>query len=280
MNDLKAIVQAALQEDIGAGDWTTRLLLAPQAYGSATVAAKTNGVMSGITVFTEVFRQLDESITVGPRFTDGQTVKTGDIVIEMRGPLAPILTGERVALNFLQRLSGIATLTKSYVEAVHGSRALILDTRKTTPNLRFLEKAAVVHGGGQNHRQGLYDMILIKDNHVFACGGISAAIQQALVESRNIGLRLPIEVEVKDLNDLDEALNFSSDLERIMLDNFDLETIRIAVMRTAGRVPLEVSGGVNLACVRDYALAGVDYISVGALTHSAPALDLSLLILE
>jgi nicotinate-nucleotide pyrophosphorylase (carboxylating) len=276
--DLKAIIQAALKEDIGAADYTTRLLVAPQTFGSATVVAKNSGVMSGIAVFTEVFRQLDESISVRPKVSDGQAVKSGEVLMALQGPLAPLLTGERVALNFLQRMSGIATLTRSYVEAVKGTRAVILDTRKTTPNLRFLEKAAVVHGGGRNHRQGLYDMILIKDNHVAASGGISAAIKLTLTKSRNLELLLPLEVEVKDLDELDEALKFVGDLERIMLDNFDLDTIRTAVARTKGLVPLEVSGGVTLANVRDFALTGVDYISVGALTHSAPALDLSLLV--
>jgi nicotinate-nucleotide pyrophosphorylase (carboxylating) len=278
--DLNAIVQAALHEDIGARDWTTTLLIPPEGYGSATVTAKAPGVMSGIVVFTEVFRQLDESISVRPQVQDGETVVPGAIVIDIEGPLAPLLTGERVALNFLQKLSGIATLTRRYVEAVQGTQAVILDTRKTTPNLRFLEKAAVRHGGGQNHRQGLYDMILIKDNHIFASGGISAAIRKALVESRKTGHLLPIEIEVKDLYELNEALKFSGDLERVMLDNFDLDTIQKAVLVTAGRLPLEVSGGVSLDTVRALAATGVDYISVGALTHSAPALDLSLLISE
>jgi nicotinate-nucleotide pyrophosphorylase (carboxylating) len=278
--NLKELVHAALREDVGAGDWTTRLTIKPKVYGTARVVAKADGILSGMAAFTEVFRQLDESISVRPVFFDGQAVTSGDFVIDLEGPLAPILTGERVALNFLQRLSGIATLTRAYVDAVQSTNAVILDTRKTTPLMRFWEKAAVLHGGGKNHRQGLDDMILIKDNHVFSCGGIAAAMKHVVAESKNLGLKLPIEIEVKDLNELDETLRFAGDLERIMLDNFNLEMIQEAVLRTAGRTPLEVSGGVTLNNVREIALAGVEYISVGALTHSVPALDLSLLITE
>lgn len=278
--NLKELVQAALHEDVGAGDITTRLLIKPKAFGTAKVAVKAPGVISGMAAFTEVFRQLDESISVKPVFFDGQSVNSGDIIINMEGPLSPILTGERVALNFLQTLSGIATLTRAFVDAVHDTEAVILDTRKTTPNLRFLEKAAVVHGGGRNHRMGLYDMILIKDNHIFSAGGITKALKRALTEREDLEQPLPIEIEVKDMNELEEALKFAPDLERIMLDNFGLDMIEEAVMRTAGRVALEVSGNVSLDNVHDIAMAAVNYISVGAITHSAPALDISLLITE
>jgi nicotinate-nucleotide pyrophosphorylase (carboxylating) len=276
--DLKEIVQTALQEDIGSGDWTTRLLITPKTCGSGKVVAKSDGILSGIVVFTEVFRQLDESIIVHSAFSDGQAVSSGDVIMDLEGSIAALLAGERVALNFLQRLSGIATLTRSFVEAVRGTGTTILDTRKTTPGLRLLEKAAVLHGGGKNHRQGLYDMILIKDNHIFSCGGISAALKRAFTARKEMPLPLPVEIEVKDLEELAEALLYAHDLERIMLDNFTVSMVREGVLRTGKRAPLEVSGGVTLKNVREFALTGVEYLSVGALTHSAPALDLSLLI--
>jgi nicotinate-nucleotide pyrophosphorylase (carboxylating) len=278
MQDLAQLVSDALREDVGEADWTTRLLIDPQAAGSASVIARAWGILSGLAPFTEVFRQIDEHIEVRPQFGEGDALTAGSTVLLLEGPLGGIMTGERTALNFLQRLSGVATLTTRYVQAVQGTRAVILDTRKTTPGLRALEKAAVRHGGGSNHRLGLYDMILIKDNHVAAAGGIAAALQRAREGLKRLSRAIPVEVEVRNLEELQDALALSPD--RIMLDNFSLEGIRRAVDFTAGRVPLEASGGVNLESVREIARCGVDFISVGALTHSAPALDFSLLLVE
>jgi len=275
---LEELIRAALEEDIGAGDWTTRFLVSPQLQGKAQVISREAGILSGLEAFAEVFRQLDEKIGMEPNYRDGDAISAGDFVIGLEGSVAPILTGERTALNFLQRLSGMATLTRKYVDAVQGTKAVILDTRKTTPLLRALEKAAVRHGGGSNHRFGLHDMILIKENHQYVAGGIAAAIWQAKTSMQKSGVSQPlqIEVEIQNLDQLDEALKL--DVDRIMLDNFSLRDIRQAVRRVDRRVPLEVSGGVNLENVRQIALTGVDYISVGALTHSAKALDFSLLL--
>ncbi|RJP73652.1 MAG: carboxylating nicotinate-nucleotide diphosphorylase [Candidatus Zixiibacteriota bacterium] len=277
MTELSQLVSAALREDVGEADWTTRLLLDPQTAGTAKVMAKAPGILSGLEPFVEVFRQVDDQIVVRPQCREGDRLSPGEVAVYVEGRLGGIMTGERTALNFLQRLSGIATLTARFVEAVEGTRAVILDTRKTTPGLRLLEKAAVRHGGGSNHRLGLYDMILIKDNHVAAAGGVTAALQQTRQALAHAGRNLPIEVEVQNLEQLDEALALRPD--RILLDNFSLDQIRRAVETAAGRVPLEVSGGVTLEGVREVAHCGVDYISVGALTHSAPALDLSLLLM-
>ena len=204
---------------------------------------------------------------------DGTLVAVGTSLATVEGPAIPILSGERTALNFLQRMSGIATATRRYVEAVAGTRAAILDTRKTAPGLRALDKWAVALGGGQNHRQGLYDMVLIKDNHIAAAGSITRAVERVRAHNRS---GLPIEVEVKTPAELEEALALDPPVDRIMLDNMTVEEMRQAVQRVDGRVPLEASGGVNLQTVRAIAETGVDFISVGALTHSVTALDISL----
>jgi nicotinate-nucleotide pyrophosphorylase (carboxylating) len=275
---LEELVRAALSEDIGPGDWTTRLLVPPELIGSAQVISKANGVLSGLKPFGEVFRLLDSSLRMHRHFSDGDDIAAGDVVLKMEGKVAAILTGERTALNFLQRLTGIATLTRKYVESVRGTKAVILDTRKTTPLWRSLEKEAVRHGGGANHRSGLFDMILIKENHEAAAGGLAAAVQRAKQNQKNVGIHSPlaIEVEIQKLEQLDKILPLGVD--RIMLDNFSLQDIREAVQRVNGIIPVEVSGGVTLDDVRQIALCGVDFISVGALTHSAPAHDFSLLV--
>jgi nicotinate-nucleotide pyrophosphorylase (carboxylating) len=205
---------------------------------------------------------------------DGQHIRPGLVLARVSGPARSILTAERTALNFLQRMSGIATLTQRYVAAVQDTAAVILDTRKTAPGLRLLDKWAVRLGGGQNHRLGLYDMVLIKDNHIVAAGGITAAVTRVRARLQGLGSGMEIEVEVKDLVELEEALGLG--LDRIMLDNMTLQEMRQAVEMTDRRVPLEASGGVDLDTVRGIAETGVDYISVGALTHSASALDVSL----
>ena len=284
---IQAIVERALAEDVGSGDVTSQWILPPELGVHGRFLAKAQGVLAGLEVARQVFRQVDERIALQARMKDGHALSKGDIVATVEGPAASILTAERTALNFLQRMSGIATLTGRYVEAVAGTRAVILDTRKTAPGLRLLDKWAVRLGGGQNHRLGLYDMVLIKDNHIAAAGGITQAVERVRRRNRP-GLRpepfdyaqdvpvegLAVEVEVKSLAELEEALALSVD--RIMLDNMDLDEMRRAVEMTAGRVPLEASGNVTLENVAAIAATGVDYISVGALTHSVKALDISL----
>lgn len=274
------LIERALAEDLGPGDATAEAIVPEDARGEGVILAKAGGVLSGLPIAGEVFRRVEPKIQFAPEAQDGEPVAPGELVARLSGPLRGILTGERVALNFLCRLSGIATLTSRYVDAVAPYRAVILDTRKTTPGWRALEKYAVRCGGGRNHRMGLYDMVLIKDNHIAATGSITAAVERA----RAAGVRLPIEVEVRTLEELEEALSLGVD--RILLDNMDLATLRGAVARakTAGArraVPrLEASGGISLENVAEVAATGVDYISVGALTHSAPALDLSLELLR
>jgi len=264
------LIRAALAEDIGPGDVTTQAVIPKGREGKAVIVAKAYGVLAGLPIAEEVFREVAPQTSFEPLAQDGEPVAPGDVVAKVSGPLRGILTAERVALNFLCRLSGIATLTAKFVDAVAPYRAVILDTRKTTPGWRVLEKYAVRAGGGHNHRLGLYDMVLIKDNHILACGSITEAVRRV----REAGVALPIEVEVKTLEELEEALSLGVD--RILLDNMDIPTLREAVRRAAGRVPLEASGGVSLETVTEVAATGVDYISVGAITHSAPSLDLSL----
>ena len=268
---IKAIVQRALAEDVGSGDVTSQWILPPEMRVRGCFLAKAQGVLAGLEVVRQVFRQVDERIAFQARMKDGDSLSEGDTPATVEGPAASILTAERTALNFLQRMSGIATLSRRYVEAAAGTLAVILDTRKTAPGLRLLDKWAVRLGGGQNHRLGLYDMVLIKDNHIAAAGGITQAVER--VRRRNQP-GLAVEVEVKSLAELEEALALNVD--RIMLDNMDLNEMRRAVEVTAGRVPLEASGNVTLENVAAIAATGVDYISVGALTHSVKALDISL----
>lgn len=272
----EALIRAALEEDVGAGDWTTLWTVDVDRRAEARIVAKADGVLAGVEVAREVFAQLDPELAVDAELADGETVRAGKRVLALRGAARSILTGERIALNFLQRLSGVASLTRRYVDAVQGTGAVILDTRKTTPGLRALEKEAVRAGGGSNHRFGLFDMIMVKENHAAAAGGIEAAVDR--VRARNAeGLR--VEVETRDLAEVDQALRAGAD--RILFDNMPHAMLAAAVERVlaAGRgTETEASGGVSLETVRMIAETGVDYISVGALTHSAPALDLSLLI--
>lgn len=269
-----SLIEQALAEDLGPGDATTEAIVLKDARGEGVILAKAEGVLAGLPIAGEVFRKVDPEIRFIPEAQDGEPVAPGQTVARVSGPLRGILTAERVALNFLCRLSGIATLTSRYVDAVAPYEAVILDTRKTTPGWRALEKYAVRCGGGRNHRMGLYDMVLIKDNHIAAAGSITEAVRRAQAQARASGGRLPIEVEVRTLEELEEALALG--VERILLDNMDLPTLREAVSRAKGRAKLEASGGINLENVAAVAATGVDYISVGALTHSAPALDLSL----
>ncbi len=271
---IKEFIKSALSEDIGTGDITTELTIPDNHVSLAKAIAKEDFILAGLPFFTEVFRYLSNEITIQSFFNDGDCVSSSSVIAQLKGNTRYLLMGERVALNILQRLSGIATLTHSFVEKVKDTGAKILDTRKTTPTLRPLEKYAVRVGGAQNHRFGLYDGILIKDNHIEAAGGIKKAI--ALVKEAKSHL-LKIEVEVKNLNELKEALDAGADI--VMLDNMGVEEIRSAVALARGKrqdIVIEVSGGVNLENVRELALTGVNYISVGALTHSAKAVDISM----
>jgi nicotinate-nucleotide pyrophosphorylase (carboxylating) len=270
------LVALALDEDRGAGDWTTRWTVPARTRVKAKITAKADGVIAGVALAAAVFLRLDPRVQFEVLLGDGQSVTAGDEIVRVSGPARAILTGERVALNFLQRLSGVATLTRRFVAAVDGTRTRILDTRKTTPGWRALEKAAVIAGGGDNHRAGLYDMVLIKENHAAIAGGLREAINR--VRDQN-ARGLPMAVEVHSIDDLDIALD--AGVERILLDNMDTRTIA-DMTRRAKRLrpppPVEASGNMTLDRVREVAGAGVDFISIGALTHSAPALDLSLLI--
>ena len=265
------LIQSALEEDISTGDITTTASLTGGEVGGAKAFAKSNIIMAGIDVFRQVFLFLDNSIQFSGLCEDGRLVKRGGILAEITGNLGSILSAERVALNFLQRMCGIATLTRQYVDEIKGTQAKILDTRKTVPGLRYLDKYAVRIGGGTNHRYGLYDGILIKDNHIAAAGGISKALARVRVR---IPHTLKVEVEVKNLLEVEEALVSGADI--IMLDNMTNEDMRKAVAVVNRKVPLEASGNITLANVRKVAETGVDFISVGALTHSAPASDISL----
>ncbi|HHE48080.1 MAG TPA: carboxylating nicotinate-nucleotide diphosphorylase [Candidatus Acetothermia bacterium] len=269
----KPLIDLALAEDVGKGDVTTVATVPEGKEGRAVIIAKAYGIVCGLPIAAEAFRNVDAAIRLTHLASDGEPVAPGDVVAALSGPLRGILTAERTALNFLTHLSGIATLTARFVDVVAPYRAVILDTRKTTPGWRILEKYAVRCGGGRNHRMGLYDMVLIKDNHIAACGSLAEAVRRV----RAAGISLPIEVEVRTLAELEEALSLGVD--RILLDNMDIPTLREAVARAKGRVELEASGGVGLENAAEIAACGVDYISIGALTHSAPALDFSLEIL-
>jgi len=265
---IAGVVAAALAEDVGEGDRTTDGIVPASARCAARVLLRETGVVCGLPAATSVFTTLDASIVVDPFVEDGSRVSGPALLARIEGPARAVLTGERVALNLLGRLCGIATLTSRYVDLVEGTGATILDTRKTTPGLRALEKYAVRCGGGTNHRAGLYDAILIKENHLRIAGGVRPAIA-ALA-----GYEGPVEIEAETLEEVVEALDAGAD--RILLDNMSVDEVARAVEVVGGRVPLEASGGITLSNVRAYAETGVDFISVGALTHAARSLDVSL----
>jgi nicotinate-nucleotide pyrophosphorylase (carboxylating) len=271
VREIESIISRALAEDIGPGDVTSAWILPPDLRLRSKVIAKAPGIIAGLEVAQMVFRAVDDHVQFAGLVAESSAVAPGDVLARLEGPGMSILSAERVALNFLQRMSGIATLTRRFVEAVRGTRAVILDTRKTAPGLRVLDKMAVRLGGGQNHRFGLFDMVLVKDNHIAAAGGIAAAMQRVRASNRE---GLQVEVEVKSLDELREALDLGVD--RILLDNMDPRRMRQAVALTAGRAKLEASGGIRLDNAAVVAGTGVDYVSVGALTHSAQALDISL----
>jgi nicotinate-nucleotide pyrophosphorylase (carboxylating) len=270
----EAIVELALAEDIGTGDVTTLSTVPAGARARGTMLAKASGVISGLEAAAYTFRRVDPEIVFTPLVKDGDAVERGTLVAEMSGPARGLLIGERVALNLLQRLSGVATLTAKFVAETAGTKAKVVDTRKTTPGLRVLEKAAVRHGGGHNHRVGLSDGVLIKDNHLAAIGGpdrVTKAIEAARAFAPHT---IKVEVEVTNLDEVRQAVAARADI--ILLDNMDLATMQEAVGIIAGRALVEASGNVRLETVRAIAETGVDLISAGALTHSAPALDISL----
>jgi len=273
MQQIESIIRNALAEDIHTGDITTQALQLKPGKVSAILKAKEDMIICGLSVAGNVFSILDKEATFTPRCNDGDFVSSGTIIAEISGDATFLLQGERVALNLMQRMSGVATLTAKYVRAVNGTKARIVDTRKTTPGLRILEKYAVRVGGGINHRTGLYDGVLIKENHIAAAGGISEAIRRA---RKYIPHTLKIEIETESLADVKEALSGGVDI--IMLDNMDIETMKEAVAIIAGRATVEASGGVNLSTVRAIAETGVDIISIGAITHSAPSMDISMLL--
>lgn len=270
-----ALIQLALEEDIGDGDWTTEWTVPATRRSQAVIVAKQDLVVAGIDCVRDVFRAVDADVQVELTVADGARAKAGDRLALIRGRTRSVLVGERTALNFLGRLCGIATFTRRFVDAVEGTGARVIDTRKTTPGWRMLEKDAVRAGGGVNHRTGLYDMVLVKDNHIDACGGVVEAARAALEKNDR---ELAVEVEVRDLEELEAVLPLGVD--RILLDNMAPEELRRAVERVRAlgedRPELEASGNVTLETIRAVARTGVDFISVGALTHSAPAADVSL----
>lgn len=273
--NLRKFIKSALSEDIGDGDHTSLSTVPADAIGKARLLVKDNGILAGVELAKMIFKIVDKSLKIKVLKKDGQPIKYGDIVLYVEGRDRSILTAERLVLNCMQRMSGIATVTNSIVKSLEGTKTKVLDTRKTTPNFRMIEKWAVTIGGGVNHRYGLFDMILIKDNHVDYAGGIKNALNAAFEYNKKTGKNLPIEIEVRNLDELSQVLEIGG-VVRIMLDNFSFENIRAALKMIDGRFPVEASGGITPQNVREYADCGVDYVSMGYLTHSAKSLDLSL----
>lgn len=275
VNELEdRLIDLAFAEDIGDGDHTTLCCIPEDAMGKSHLLIKEDGILAGVEVAKKVFARFDPSLKVEVFIQDGTPVKKGDIAMVVSGKVRSLLQTERLMLNIMQRMSGIATMTHQYVERLKGTHTHVLDTRKTTPGMRILEKQAVKIGGGMNHRIGLFDMILLKDNHVDFAGGIENAIDRCHAYLKEKGLDLKIEIEVRNFNELQRVLD-KGGVDRIMLDNFSVPDTRKAVEMIGGRYETESSGGITLDTLRDYADAGVDFISVGALTHSVKGLDMS-----
>jgi len=272
---LKEFIENALREDIGDGDHSSLSCIPASATGKVQLLVKESGILAGVEVAQTIFKQVEPDIKIEQFLTDGAKIKPGDIAFTVEGSVHTLLKTERLVLNVMQRMSGIATQTNEYVNKLKGLKTKVLDTRKTTPGMRMLEKAAVKIGGGENHRMGLYDMIMLKDNHIDFAGGIEKAILSVKKYLTEKGKDLKIEVEVRNMNELNEVLQVGG-IHRIMLDNFDIPTSRKAVELINGQYEIESSGGITLDTLRDYAETGVDYISVGALTHQIKSLDLSL----
>lgn len=270
-----SIIEYALLEDIGDGDHTSDSTIPADKIGRAQLLVKQQGILSGVEVAKRVFAKVDPEIALTAYLKDGDKIQPGDIAFSISGPSRSILKAERLVLNFMQRMSGIATTTSQYVAKIKGLNCKVLDTRKTTPLLRGLEKEAVLHGGGYNHRFGLYDMIMIKDNHVDFAGGIAKAISSVHEYLTINNLKLKIEIEVRNFSELSQVMEIGG-IHRIMLDNFTPDTLNKAVKVIAGQYETEASGGINLETVRSFAETGVDFVSVGALTHQIKSLDLSL----
>lgn len=275
MSIITPFIRQAIAEDVGDGDHTSLSTIPAGQQGKAKLLIKDGGVLAGVNVAVEIFREIDPNLHIEIFLDDGSRVKFGDIAFHVSGSVHSILLAERLVLNTMQRMSGIATTTREIVDLLVGTHTKVLDTRKTTPGLRYLEKAAVKIGGGVNHRFGLYDMILIKDNHVDYAGGTAKAIVAAKDYISTNDLDIQIEIEVRDLKELQEVID-EGGVDRILLDNFQFETLKKAVDMVAGRFVTEASGGITLENVRQYAECGVDYVSMGALTHSVKSLDMSL----
>lgn len=275
VNELEdRLIDLAFAEDIGDGDHTTLCCIPDTAMGKSHLLIKEDGILAGVEVAKRVFARFDPTMQVEVLIGDGAHVKKGDIAMIVTGKVRSLLQTERLMLNIMQRMSGIATMTAKYVERLKGTKTHVLDTRKTTPGLRMLEKQAVKIGGGMNHRIGLFDMILLKDNHVDFAGGIANAINRCHEYLKEKGLDLKIEIEVRNFDELAEAMNCGG-INRIMLDNFSVDNTKKAVEMVAGKYETESSGGITFDTIRDYAECGVDFISVGALTHSVKGLDMS-----
>ena len=273
---VEKLIELAIAEDIGDGDHTSLASIPAEAQGRMKLLVKEQCIIAGVEIAEMVFRRLDGDVQLEVLIPDGTPVRVGDIVFYVSGRVRTLLQAERIILNIMQRMSGVATETARYVERVKGTDCRILDTRKTTPGSRVLDKMAVKLGGGENHRIGLFDMILLKDNHIDFAGGIIPAIEGVRRYMDERGMSLPIEVEVRSLADIDAVFEAGGKVDRIMFDNFDLETTRRAVAKIDGRVETESSGGIRYENLRDYADCGVDYISIGALTHQIKSVDLSL----
>ncbi|MDR1730125.1 MAG: carboxylating nicotinate-nucleotide diphosphorylase [Prevotellaceae bacterium] len=272
---IESLLNNAFAEDIGDGDHTTLSAIPATAHGKAKLLIKEKGVLAGVEIAKRVFHKFDPEIKMEVFIRDGEEVNPGDIAFVIEGKTQSLLQTERTVLNLMQRMSGIATTTRKYVKQLEGLHTRVLDTRKTTPGLRLLEKQAVKIGGGVNHRIGLFDMILLKDNHIDFAGGIENAITKAKEYLKAKNKNLKIEIEVRNMDELEQVMK-AGGVDRIMLDNFDIPTTKKAVERIAGKYETESSGGITFDTLRDYAETGVDFISVGALTHSVKGLDMSL----
>jgi nicotinate-nucleotide pyrophosphorylase (carboxylating) len=272
---INELIRLALKEDINDGDHTTLSTIPPTAEGKMRLIVKEDGVLAGVEMAKQIFHAFDPDLKITVLIPDGTEVKYGDIAFTVEGKSQSLLQTERLVLNVMQRMSGIATTTRKYVKKLEGTRTRVLDTRKTTPGMRIIEKEAVRIGGGTNHRIGLFDMILLKDNHVDFAGGIENAIRKARRYLKEKGKTLPIEIEARNFDELNEILK-TGHIDRIMLDNFSVEDTRKAVEIVNGKYEIESSGGITYDTIRDYAETGVDYISVGALTHSVKSMDMSL----
>jgi len=274
-NLIRDLIDIAIREDLGSGDHSSLSCIPENEIGKAKLLVKQNGIIAGVEIAKLVFAKIDKDLKIETFINDGASIKSGDIVFQVKGKVHSILQAERLVLNFMQRMSGIATLTNKYAEKIKDLPTKLLDTRKTTPGLRHIEKMAVAIGGGKNHRMGLYDMVMLKDNHIDYAGGIEKSIVQTKKYLNQQNLDIPIEIEVRDFNELNQVIK-TGGVQRIMLDNFSVEDTKKAVKIINGQFETESSGGITIENLRNYALCGVDYISVGALTHQINSLDLSL----